>query len=86
MTMRVTILSTVMGESGSLLTAGSTYTVSDQFGQELVNSGRATDTDRAMAVPQTELKPYFATDPLTGAVTGLVGPGVVLLTLPNRWA
>ena len=75
MTMRVTILSTVMGESGSLLTAGSTYTVGDQFGQELVRSGRATDTDRAMAVPQTELKPYFATDPLTGAVTGLVGPG-----------
>ena len=77
MTMRVTILSTVMGESGSLLTAGSTYTVGDQFGQELVRSGRATDTDRAMAVPQTELKPYFATDPLTGAVTGLVGPGGV---------
>lgn len=75
MTMRVTILSTVMGESGSLLTAGSTYTVGDQFGQELVKSGRATDTDRALAVPQTELKPYFATDPLTGAITGLVGPG-----------
>ncbi len=74
MTMRVTILSTVMGESGSLLAAGSTYTVGDQFGQELVRSGRATDTDRALAVPQTELKPYFATDPLTGAVTGLVGP------------
>ena len=81
MTMRVTILSTVMGESGSLLAAGSTYTVGDQFGQELVNSGRATDTDRALAVPQTELKPYFATDPLTGAVTGLVGPGGALLSL-----
>ncbi len=81
MTMRVTILSTVMGESGSLLAAGSTYTVGDQFGQELVNSGRATDTDRALAVPQTELKPYFATDPLTGAVTGLVGPGGVKVGL-----
>ena len=78
MTMRVTILSTVMGQSGSLLAAGSTYTVGDQFGQELVRSGRATDTDRAMAVPQTELKPYFATDPLTGSVTGLVGPGGVI--------
>ena len=84
MTMRVTILSTVMGESGSLLAAGSTYTVGDQFGQELVNSGRATDTDRALAVPQTELKPYFATDPLTGAVTGLVGPGGVAIP-PASW-
>ncbi len=81
MTMRVTILSTVMGESGSLLEAGSTYTVGDQFGQELVNSGRATDTDRALAVPQTELKPYFATDPITGNVTGLVGPGGVVIPL-----
>ena len=84
MTMRVTILSTVMGQSGSLLTAGSTYTVGDQFGQELVSSGRATDTDRAMAVPQTELKPYFATDPLTGAVTGLVGPGGVEIGVGGR--
>ena len=83
MTMRVTILSTVMGQSGSLLAAGSTYTVGDQFGQELVRSGRATDTDRAMAVPQTELKPYFATDPLTGNVTGLVGPGGKLLLAAN---
>ena len=83
MTMRVTILSTVMGESGSLLTAGSTYTVSDQFGQELVNSGRATDTDRAMAVPQTELKPYFATD-TSGNVTGLVAPGGVKYPVNNR--
>lgn len=74
MTMRVTLTTTVMGESGSLLAAGSTYTVSEAFGASLVNSGRATDTDRALTPAQTELKPYLATDPLTGAVKGLVGP------------
>lgn len=48
MTMRVTILQTVMGEAGSLLTAASTYTVSDAFGAALVGSGRATDTDSVL--------------------------------------
>ena len=75
MTMRVTILTTVMGESGSLLTAGSTYTVSKAFGAALVGDKRATDTDGVLTPPQTEMKPYLATDPITGNVTGLVGPG-----------
>ena len=44
MTMRVTLTTTVMGESGSLLTAGSTYTVSKAFGAALVGGKRATDT------------------------------------------
>ena len=79
MTMRVTITSTVMGESGSLLTAGSTYSVSDSFGSSLVNSGRATDTDRALNPQQSELKPYLATD-ASNNVTGLVGPGGVSVT------
>ena len=76
MTMRVTILSTVMGESGSLLTAGSTYTVGREFGEDLVGGNRATDTDGVLTPPQTEMKPYFATD-TSGNVTGLVGPGGV---------
>ena len=75
MTMRVTILTTVMGESGSLLTAGSTYTVNNEFGAALVGGKRATDTDGVLTPPQTEMKPYLATDPITGNVTGLVGPG-----------
>lgn len=77
--MRVTITSTVMGESGSLLTAGSTYSVSDSFGSSLVNSGRATDTDRALNPQQSELKPYLATD-ASNNVTGLVGPGGVVIS------
>lgn len=76
MTMRVTLTTTVMGESGSLLAAGSTYTVSEAFGASLVNSGRATDTDRALTPAQTELKPYLATDPLTGG-SGLLVNGVI---------
>lgn len=48
MTMRVTIISTCMGESGTLLDSGSTYTVSDKFGAELVGLRRATDTDGSL--------------------------------------
>ena len=48
MTMRVTIITTLMGESGTLLTAGSTYTVSKAFGASIVGGGRATDTDKVL--------------------------------------
>ena len=48
MTMRVTIITTLMGESGSLLTAGSTYTVSKVFGAAIVGDKRATDTDNVL--------------------------------------
>ena len=48
MTMRVTIITTLMGESGSLLTAGNTYTVSDAFGAAIVGDKRATDTDNVL--------------------------------------
>ena len=89
MTMRVTIITTLMGESGSLLTAGNTYTVSDAFGAALVGGKRATDTDGVLTPPQTESKPYLATDPLTGVVTGLVGPGGVIIPMlysyQNAW-
>ena len=54
MTMRVTMLQTRMGESGSLLVAGSTYTVSDHFGGMLVSQRLATDTDGALQPPPSE--------------------------------
>ena len=54
MTMRITMLQTVMGESGSLLNASSTYTVSDAFGAAMVGAGRATDTDSALKPTSTE--------------------------------
>jgi hypothetical protein len=43
-----------MGESGSLLTAGSTNTVSDAFGAAMVGAGYATDTDGALTPPDSE--------------------------------
>lgn len=48
MTMRVTIITTLMGESGSLLTAGNTYTVSKTFGAAIVGDKRATDIDNVL--------------------------------------
>ena len=48
MTMRVTIITTLMGESGTLLTAGNIYTVSDAFGVAIVGEKRATDTDNVL--------------------------------------
>ena len=54
MTMRVTMLDTRMGESGSLLVVGNTYTVSDSFGAALVGAGRATDTDSALRPTSAE--------------------------------
>ena len=54
MTMRITMLVTVMGESGSLLEASSTYTVSDAFGAAMVGARKATDTDGALTPPGAE--------------------------------
>jgi hypothetical protein len=45
MTIRVTMLQTRMGDAGSYLTAGSTYTVARALGAALVGSGFATDID-----------------------------------------
>lgn len=73
MQMTVQMLTTVMGESGTLLLAGSSYTVSDDFGAELVGSKRAMDVNRVLVPPSTENHPYFSTDS-SGNVTGLVGP------------
>jgi hypothetical protein len=44
MTMSITMIQTRMGESGSLLNAGSTYVVSDAFGAAMVGARYATDT------------------------------------------
>ena len=54
MTMRITMTQTRMGESGSLLTSGSTYTVSDAFGAAMVGAGFATDTDGALSPPDSQ--------------------------------
>lgn len=45
MSMRITMLQTRMGEAGSLLTSGSTYTVGDAFGRAMIGAGYASDTD-----------------------------------------
>lgn len=64
MTMRVTIITTLMGESGSLLESGSTYTVSKAFGASIVGSKRATDTDNVL---RQGAKVSIATDTLITA-------------------
>lgn len=72
MTMRITMTQTRMGESGSLLTAGSTYTVSKEFGAEMVGArGYATDTDGVLSSPKATGLQDMKYDPLTqSAVSG----------------
>ncbi len=48
MTMRVTIIASLMGEAGTVLEAGNIYTVSQPFGEAIVGEGRATDTDKVL--------------------------------------
>lgn len=55
MTMTVTMTQTRMGESGSLLVAGSRYSVSDAFGAFLVGAGLATDPYAVLTPPPSEL-------------------------------
>lgn len=81
MTMSVTMLITVMGESGSLLNSGSTYTVTKAFGAALVGGKRATDTYGVLTPASSENKPYLALD-TSGNVTGLVGPGGEIVSKP----
>jgi len=86
MTMRITMLATLMGESGSLLTSGSTVTVSKAFGATVVGSGRATDTDGTLRPTSTE-NTAAASRTLTGAdVETLVicnSASAVVLTIPT---
>lgn len=70
-TMRVTMTRTTMGESGSLLTAGSTYTVSTAFGAYLVGQAKAaTDPDGALS-PLGSEPLRLATNPVTGAASAV---------------
>ena len=57
MSMRVTMIQARMGESGSVLAAGSTYTVTDPFGALLVGKGWATDTDGVLSPVPSSLTP-----------------------------
>jgi hypothetical protein len=57
MTMRITMTQAAMGESGSVLAAGSTYTVSVGFGREMVLTRKwATDTDNV--IPERQRLEY----------------------------
>jgi hypothetical protein len=60
MTMRITMIQARLGESGSVLAAGTTNTVSDAFGAAMVGAGYATDTDRALMPPVSEYTPATA--------------------------
>ena len=74
MTMRITMLQTRMGESGSLLTVGSTYTVSKEFGAEMVGSrGYATDTDGVLSSPKATGLQDMKYDPLTQSAVSADG-------------
>lgn len=48
MSMQITMTQTRMGEAGTLLVAGSTYTVGDSFGAAMVGARFATDTNLAL--------------------------------------
>lgn len=86
MTMRVTMTDTRMGESGSLLTSGNTYTVSDGFGAYLVGAGKATDTDSILKPTSTE-NIAQASRNLTGADVDTIvkanSASAVVLTIPT---
>ena len=85
MTMRITMRQTRMGESGSLLDSGSTYTVSDEFGAEMVGAGYATDTDLAISPPNIGGVQPMGYDPRTrSAVSGDGTP--INLTPSGLWA
>lgn len=61
MTMRITMTQSRLGEAGSVLVAGTTYTVSDPFGAAMVGAGYATDTDGVLTPPVTALSPATVT-------------------------
>jgi hypothetical protein len=60
MTMRITMIQSRLGESGSVLAAGTTNTVSDAFGAAMVGAGYATDTDRALTPGVSQYTPSTA--------------------------
>lgn len=86
MTMRVTMLDTRMGESGTLLTSGNTYTVSDAFGAALVGARQATDTDSVLK-PKTVENIAIASRNLTARDVDTIvkcnSADAVVLTIPT---
>lgn len=87
MTMRITMTQTRMGEGGSLLTSGSTNTVSDAFGAAMVGSGAATDTDGVISPPLVGGRQTMQYDPQSRSAVSGDGGGLVLsLTQQHkRW-
>ena len=86
MSMRITMIDTRMGESGSLLTAGNTYTVSDAFGSAMVGAGRATDTDSVLKPTSSEniaaaSRTLAATD--VDTIVKCNSASAVVLTIPT---
>lgn len=79
MTMTVTMTQTRMGESGSLLVAGSSYSVSDAFGAFLVGAGLATDPYRVLTPPPSELSQAQ----VTAAQALVSGAGIRLPAVAN---
>jgi len=86
MTMRVTIITTCMGEAGSLLNSGSTYTVSKTFGASLVGLRRATDTDGVLqptsVVSNTIASRTLTKEDVDNVVNANSGSAIVL-TIPQ---
>ena len=88
MTMQITMTQTRMGESGSLLVSGSTYTVSDAFGAAMVGARYATDTNGALTPPPSSLSvgEVAATRALvSGAGIGLDKRGPSVLRAGKPW-
>lgn len=77
MTMRITMTQTRYGEAGTLLNAGSTYTVSDAVGAAMVGAKFATDTDAVLTPAATNNLVSYNVNPLTGVGTLSAG-GVAL--------
>jgi len=67
MTMQITMKQTRYGESGTLLNAGSSYTVSEAFGAEMVGAGFATDVAGALQSGR-DVAVMAQTNPLTGVI------------------
>ena len=67
MTMQITMKQTRLGESGTLLNAGSSYTVSDAFGASMVGTGFATDPAGALS-PGREVPVMGKFNTVTGGI------------------
>ena len=83
MTMRITMIQTRMGESGTLLDSGTTYTVSDAFGAAMVGAGYATDTDGALTPPDSQ--PVRLSADGTSLVSGDGNLALSLTQQHKRW-